>query len=118
MAHSIVHFEIPADDVERAKKFYQQLFGWEFEAPQEGYHLIETGEGGIGGGMMKRPVPEARITIYIGVESVDEYLAKAQSLGGTIIVPKMAVPTMGYFAQIFDTEGNALAIWEENPGAK
>jgi len=118
MVHTIVHFEIPADDMERAKKFYQQLFGWEFQAPQEDYHLIETGEGGIGGGMMKRAVPEQRITIYIGVESVDEYVAKVQSLGGTIIMPKTAVPTMGYFAQLLDTEGNALAIWEENPGAK
>ncbi len=117
MVHSIVHFEVPADDVERAKKFYEQLFGWEFQAPQEGYHIIGTGEGGIGGGMMKRAVPEHQITIYIGVESVDEYLAKAQSLGATVIMPKTAVPTMGYFAQFLDSEGNGLAIWEENPGA-
>jgi predicted enzyme related to lactoylglutathione lyase len=118
MVHSIVHFEIPADDVERARDFYQQLFGWQFQAPQEDYHLIETGEGGIGGGMMKRPVPEAGITIYISVESLDEYVAKVQSLGGTVVVPKTAVPTMGYFAQFLDTEGNALAIWEENAEAQ
>lgn len=117
MIHSIVHFEIPANDVERAKKFYQQLFGWEFQAPMEGYHLIQTGEGGVGGGMMQRPVPEQRITMYVGVESIDEYLAKAQSLGGTIIMPKTAVPTMGYFAHFLDTEGNTLALWEDNPQA-
>jgi predicted enzyme related to lactoylglutathione lyase len=118
MIHSIVHFEVPADDVERAKKFYEQLFGWGFQAPQEGYHVIDTGEGGVGGGMMQRPVPEHGITIYISVESVDEYLTKVESLGGTVVMPKTAVPTMGYFAHFLDSEGNALAIWEENPAAQ
>lgn len=118
MVHSIVHFEVPADDVERAKRFYQELFGWQFQAPQGDYHIIDTGEGGIGGGMMKRPVPEHRITIYIGVESLDEYLAKAQSLGATVVMPKTPVPGMGYFAQFIDTEGNALAIWEETADAQ
>jgi predicted enzyme related to lactoylglutathione lyase len=63
-------------------------------------------------------VPEHRITIYIGVESVDEYLAMVESLGGTIVLPKTAVPAMGYFAHFLDSEGNALAIFEENPEAR
>jgi len=117
MAHNIIHFEIPADDLERAKRFYQELFGWKIEPAQGGYNLITVGEPGPNGGMMARQAPGAGITVYINVESVDDYSRKLRSLGGTVIVPKMAVPTMGYFAVFQDTEGNALALWETNPQA-
>ena len=66
---------------------------------------------------MKRMAPGQGITVYINVESVDDYSKKVQSLGGTVIMPKMAVPTMGYFAVFMDTEGNALALWEVSPQA-
>jgi hypothetical protein len=119
MAHSICHFEIPVDELERAKKFYQDIFGWQItDTGQQGYHLIQTGEGELGGGMMKRVVPEQRPVLYILVGSVDEYSKKIEQAGGIIVVPKMAVPTMGYFAQAFDTEGNVFAIWENNPQAQ
>jgi hypothetical protein len=117
MVHNICHFEIPADDVERAKRFYQGLFDWKIEPVEGGYNLITVGEPGPNGGMMKRMAPGQGITVYINVESVDDYSKKVQSLGGTVIVPKMAVSTMGYFAVFMDTEGNALAIWEVNPQA-
>lgn len=118
MAHPIVHFEIPVDDVDRARKFYQGLFDWEFEDTGQDYHIIRTGEGELGGGMMKRVVPEQRPVLYVSVESVDEYVKKIQDADGTVVVPKMAVPTMGYFAQALDTEGNVFAIWEDNPQAQ
>ena len=119
MTHPICHFEIPVDELERAKKFYQDIFSWQItDTGQGGYHLIQTGEGELGGGMMKRVVPEQRPVLYALVESVDEYSKKIQQAGGTIVVPKMAVPTMGYFAQALDTEGNVFAIWEENPQAQ
>jgi predicted enzyme related to lactoylglutathione lyase len=117
VVHNIVHFEIPTDDAERAKRFYQELFGWRIEAGQGGYNLITVGEPGPNGGMMQRQAPGAGITVYINVESVDEYTKKLQSLGGTVIVPKMTVPTVGYFVIFQDTEGNALAIFEDNPQA-
>jgi predicted enzyme related to lactoylglutathione lyase len=119
MTHPICHFEIPVDELERAKKFYQDIFGWQITDTGQGeYHLIQTGEGELGGGMMKRVVREQQPVLYILVESVDEYLKKIQQAGGTIVVPKTAVPTMGYFAQAFDTERNCFAIWEENPQAQ
>ena len=118
MAHQLCHFEIPADDVERAKKFYKELFGWQINEAEGGYHLIQTGENEVGGGMMKRAVPEQRPTIYFQVESADEYIRRIQQLGGTIIVPKTPVPTMGYFAQAMDTEGNVFAIWQDDPQAR
>ena len=115
---SIVHFEIPADDIQRAKAFYSNLFGWKIEGiPGMDYAMIDV-FGAPGGGMMKRMHPEQQITDYIGVPSVDEYAAKVEKLGGKIIVPKKAVPGMGYFIICMDTENNAFGIWEMSPTAK
>lgn len=115
---SIVHFEIPAEDLQRAKSFYSKLFGWKIESMQGmDYMMIDT-YGAPGGGMMKRMHPDQQITDYIGVPSVDEYSAKVESLGGKIMVPKKAVPGMGYFVICMDTENNAFGIWEWDPKAK
>jgi predicted enzyme related to lactoylglutathione lyase len=115
---SIVHFEIPADDIQRAKAFYSNLFGWKIEDYQGmDYAMIDV-MGAPGGGMMKRMHPEQQITNYIGVPSVDEYAAKVEKLGGKIIVPKKAVPGMGYFIICMDTENNAFGIWEMSTTAK
>lgn len=117
---TIVHFEIPADDIERAKKFYTELFGWEIkEDPEIEYYLITTsGEKAVDGGMMKREHPQQQITNYIDVCCVDEYSTKVEKLGGKVVAPKMAVPGMGYFAICLDTENNAFGIWESNKEAK
>ncbi len=114
----IVHFEIPADDIQRAKTFYSKLFGWKIEGMQGmDYNMIDV-FGAPGGGMMKRMHPEQQIINYIGVPSVDEYSAKVEKLGGKIIVPKKAVPGMGYFVICIDTENNDFGIWEIDPKAK
>lgn len=91
---TIVHFEIPSDNIERAKKFYNSLFGWEMEkmpGPME-YWMFPTanskGEQTVGGGVMKRRMPNETITNYIDVSSVDEYAKKVEQLGGRVIVPK------------------------------
>ncbi len=124
---SVVHFEIPADDVERAQKFYGELFGWQIKkftgpTPMEYWEVTtgaEKGEmGSLGGGMLKRQMPEQHITIYIEVPSVDEYTAKVKKLGGQVVYPKAAVPGMGYFAVCVDQENNGFGIWETNPDAK
>jgi predicted enzyme related to lactoylglutathione lyase len=127
---TIVHFEIPADDVERSKKFYSDLFGWKIEkfTGQTGggedmdYWMITTtddkGNKALGGGIMKRQGPQQPIINHIDVKSVDEYSTKVQQLGGKVHVPKMAVPGMGYFAICLDTENNAFGIWETNEKAK
>ena len=134
---TIVHFEIPSDDVERAKKFYNDLFGWTIEKwagtvdcqltsaatgqPME-YWMVTTiddkGNKALGGGMMKRVQPGQQITNYINVRSVDEYSEKVEKLGGRVVAPKHAVPGMGYFAICLDTENNCFAIWESNETTK
>jgi len=123
---TVVHFEIPADDVQRAKKFYGELFGWKIEKyagemPMD-YWMIMTGkeEGGMGvdGGMMPRQHPQQQTIVYIDVPSVDEYVGKVTSLGGQVVFPKMAVPGMGYFAVCLDPEYNGFGLWENNPKAQ
>ena len=121
-ASSLVWFEIPADNHERAKKFYRSLFGWKITpfAGMADYEHIDTGgaDASPDGGLMKRMHPTHTITTYISVPSVTRFMAKVEKLGGTICKPKTAVPQMGYFAICQDTENNAFAIWEVNPKAK
>ncbi len=118
----IVHFEIPADDLERGKVFYNQLFGWKIEpyAPGSEYLIIETVKGddaAVEGGMMKRQDPGQRITNYIDVQSVETMSKKVQDLGGKVLVPKTAVPGVGYFAICMDTENNSFGLWRSDPSA-
>ncbi|MCK9593268.1 MAG: VOC family protein [Methanoregula sp.] len=120
---TIVHFDVPAEDVARAKKFYSALLGWKFESfPEMQYNLITTanldGTPGVGGGMGKRMEPSQRMMNYFGVLSIDAAMNQVKSLGGKLISEKMAVPGMGYLVNCMDTEGNAFGLWEENTQAK
>ena len=119
---SIVWFEIPADNVERARKFYAALFGWKIEkfpAAVENYWHIDTGGSNDtpDGGLMPRMHPQQPITNYVLVPSVDEAAAKVEKLGGKIMRPKTAVGEMGYFVICRDTENNEFALWEKNESA-
>ena len=121
-AANIVWFEIPADDLGRARKFYKALFGWkinQFPGMADYWH-IDTGgaDDTPDGGMMTRKHPEQPITNYINVPSVTKFMAKVKKLGGEVCMPKTAVPQMGYFAVCQDTEKNTFALWEMNPKAK
>ena len=121
---TIVHFDISADDVKRAKGFYAELFNWKIErfpGPIE-YFLIETealdGKKGITGGLAKRENLGQKITNFIAVPSIDEYIAKVEKLGGKTIEPKKAIPTIGYIAGCQDTEGNTFGLLETDKDAK
>jgi uncharacterized protein len=128
---TIVHFEIPSDDIQRSKKFYNELFGWNIEkwsgseAMPEGmeYWIISTvddkGNKALGGGMMKRQSPQQQgITNYFDVKSVQEYSAKVERLGGKVMIPKSPVPGMGYMAVCKDSENNGFGIFEADQTAK
>jgi len=121
MDHTIVHFEIPANDVETLKTFYSKLFGWKIEKSPGPipYWLIGTvpadEEGtpvrlGVNGGMYKKDNPELQPVNYISVESIDGYIEKIKSLGGTIVQPKQEVPDVGWVAIALDPEGNQFAM--------
>jgi len=118
----VAHFEINADDIERAKKFYEKTFDWEIEKWESGeYWVIKAGEDdeeGINGGLQKREEPEDQIFNYIRVNSVEDAKSKVEKFGGTIVSPKITVPGVGYFYMFNDTEGNKLGIMEEDDNAK
>jgi predicted enzyme related to lactoylglutathione lyase len=117
----IVHFELPAENPQRAIEFYTKTFDWKFqkwEGPME-YWLIMTGEGepGIDGGLAPKGDNLRTVTSTIAVPSVDEYVEKAVGNGGEIVVPKMAIPGVGYLAYLKDTEGNVFGIMEDDTSA-
>jgi len=120
---SICWFEVPADDLERAKKFYSSLFGWKFAklpaAVQDCWH-IDTGgpDASPDGGLMPRMHPQQPITNYVSVPSISKAAAKVEKFGGAACKSKTAVPGMGYFAICEDTEHNTFALWESNEHAK
>jgi predicted enzyme related to lactoylglutathione lyase len=119
----VTHFEISANDPDRAVKFYQDVFGWKiekWEGPVD-YWLVTTGsddQPGINGGIGRRMDPHERTRNSIDVPSVDEFAKKITDSGGKIVVEKMAIPGVGYIAYCEDTEGNVFGIMEEDPSAK
>jgi predicted enzyme related to lactoylglutathione lyase len=119
MQHQIVHFEIPADDVERARSFYAELFGWQFSnSPGYPDYWMVGGEGMHHGiGLMARQNPGHVPAHYIGVESLADYLTKAERLGAKVLMPKSPVPGMGWFAFCQDTEGNLFGLWQDDSAA-
>jgi predicted enzyme related to lactoylglutathione lyase len=122
MPASICWFEVPADDLGRAKKFYGSLFGWKFAklpaAIADYWHIDTAGkDASPDGGLMPRLHPEQSITVYVSVPSVDTAVTKVEKLGETVCKPKTAVPHMGYFAVCKDTEHNTFALWEMNEQA-
>ena len=123
----VVHFEIPADDVERAKSFYGSVFGWELQTMQmEGgeYTSVKTTAvdeqtqmptepGAINGGLYQRSeqAPSTPV-ITIDVDAIDTALKQVEDKGGSTVVPRTPIPGMGAFAYFQDPEGNVLGLWE------
>lgn len=119
----LVHFDISAEDPERALKFYKDVFGWKAEkwdGPFD-YWMLITGpdsEPGINGGLAKMQGPKPGSMNVVDVPSVDEYIEKVKKHGGKIISPKNAIPGVGYISWVEDTEGIQLGIMESDEGAK
>lgn len=123
----VVHFEIHADDPQRAVSFYQNVFDWQinkWEGPED-YWLITTGpdsEPGINGAILQRrqPINGDAVIAYVctvGVASVDDAAANITKHGGTIVLPKMAVPHVGWLEYAKDSEGNIFGILQSDPSA-
>jgi uncharacterized protein len=118
MSNSIMHFEIPVDDLARAKRFYESIFGWTitpFPMPpgQEYYGVTtkEKGEPGIDGGMRKRTMPDQPFTNYITVASIDATNEAIKVFGGTIVLPKQEIGgNMGWISAFKDTENNLIGL--------
>ncbi len=126
-----VHFEIHADEPERAVKFYTEIFGWTFNRwgeAEPAYWLIATGEDGapgINGGLLKRmgPPPEdmqpvSSFVITIDIADLDAYAEKVKAGGGRQVVDKMPVPGVGWLGYFKDTEGNIFGLMQPDETAK
>lgn len=132
MKNPIVHFEIPADDCDRAIDFYTRTFGWEIQKMDmpadsstggDPYYAVRTTEvdennmikkpGAINGGLMKRKEKGQPFTNYISVESIDEKLEEIKKNGGTVCLEKTEImKDMGWIAAFLDTEGNMMGLHE------
>ena len=123
MSGKVVHFEIPYDDGERARRFYQEAFDWQLqEMPGMEYTLVVSGPssdtgpsepGFINGGMLARGESAAPSPVVVmDVPSIDDALATIERLGGSTVVPKQPVGEMGFTAYVKDTEGNVVGLWE------
>lgn len=132
MPNRVAHFEIQADDPERAAKFYTDVFGWEikkWEGGQMEYWMVMTGgkdePGGINGGLLRRPcpapAPEQGTNAYVCtliVEDYDTMEKKILEAGGKVAMPKMALVGMAWQGYYLDTEGNTFGIHQPDPNAK
>lgn len=113
----VIHFELKADDSNRAVDFYKKVFGWVFqEAPQvPGYFLAATGPGdqpGINGAVMQGQGQPTIITI--DVEDLDKAIETALASGGTLVNTRQTIPGVGYHAYVADPSGNVIGMMQED----
>ncbi len=138
MSNRPVHFEIHADNLQRAKKFYTEVFGWtieEWKMPEglldgsaSTYFMVMTApkdskEPGINGGLLQRPVRTEgnganAFVCTMQVDSIDEIIKKIEKAGGTLAMAKFAFPGMAWQAYYKDTEGNIFGIHQTDKNAK
>ena len=126
----VVHFEIPAEDLDRAKNFYGSVFGWDLSTmsmpnggdytsvvttPVDEQTQMPTEPGAINGGMFQRAENLTSPVITIDVEAIDDALAQVEASGGTVVAPRVAIEGMGAFAYFKDPEGNVMGLWENPP---
>jgi uncharacterized protein len=125
---TIVHFEIPAKDVEKLKTFYEKVFGWKIvKSPPMGameYWLIQTVptdekgmllRPGVNGGMYKKDVEGATAVNYVAVADIDWALREAKRLGARVVSDKAEIPSIGWFAVLLDPDGNSVGMLQPAP---
>jgi predicted enzyme related to lactoylglutathione lyase len=123
MNGSVVHFEVPFDDGDRARSFYGDVFGWQIQPmPGMDYTIVSTGPAGddgmpgepgyIGGGMFQRAAPNSTPVVVMAVDDIDATLAEVEARGGATVRPKEPVGDMGFAAYFTDSEGNLMGLWQ------
>lgn len=127
MAGRVVHFEIPYDDGDRARSFYEKVFGWHSTVlPDMGdYTIVTVGPtemeqgptepGFINGGMMQREADWTTPNVVIDTDNIEQSLDAVTEAGGTVVSKRMPVGDMGFTAYFRDTEGNLVGLWETAP---
>ncbi len=111
--HAIVHVEFSANNQEETGKFYESLFGWKIHPqPQLNYTTFEA-EGGPGGGFSQvgQMTQAGQVLVYVSTDDIDASLAKAESLGGKTVLPKMEIPGVGWMGVFTDPTGNHIGLY-------
>lgn len=126
--NKVVHFEIPASDIKKAKEFYEKIFNWRFEMYEDKGAMVYTTEvddnqkptetGGINGGIYKRSSNNQQPSIVVETDSIDETLKAVEEAGGETTTPKHPLDGWGFMADFTDPEGNEITLWEERKEEK
>jgi predicted enzyme related to lactoylglutathione lyase len=120
----ISSFEISCDDMDRATKFYSDVFDWHIEksgSEEDDYRYVSSDddeEGGTPGGLMPRAFPTDSTVITFEVDSLDAYAERITEAGGTVVAPKISLPAIGYLVYCYDTEGNCFGVIEYDESAE
>ena len=123
MTNRVVHFDFAVDDPDRATKFWEEAFGWKvtkWDSSAMDYWLVMTGsedDPGIDGGLALRQEGTPNTEVTLDVEDVAAAVAKVEAAGGTVVVPPMPIPGVGYLAYCLDTEGNRFGLMTSDPSA-
>ena len=119
MTSRVMHFEIPIDDPERAGAFYQDVFGWNVAkwGPVDYWTMTSGAEPGPGadGALTPRAEAPEGVVVYVGVDNIDQAMAKVKDAGGTLVTEKLPIPTFGWSARFRDTEGNLIGLFQMDP---
>jgi uncharacterized protein len=113
--NKIGYIEIPSDNIEETKKFYSNMFGWEYEKSEEeggggeNYWLIKNA--GIKGAITSKREDNQTPTFYIMVESIDDFIAKSQKQGAKVVVDKKEI-SEGFYATLQDQQQNTFGLWQ------
>jgi predicted enzyme related to lactoylglutathione lyase len=116
MGNPFVHIELSTDDLAKAKAFYKRVFKWKLSDQRMGpgmvYTLIDVGQG-VGGGMQKKPMPEAPTAWlpYVEVDDVPTTLAAARAAGAQVVLDTHDIGEMGFIGVFVDPTGAALGVW-------
>jgi predicted enzyme related to lactoylglutathione lyase len=123
MSGRVVHFEIPADDIDRARNFYRDTFGWQMSTlPEMDYTMVSTTAadqggtptepGAINGGLLARRGPIQAPVVTVDVDDIDQTLVRVEQLGGKTVLGRQAVGELGFSAYFSDSEGNLIGLWQ------
>lgn len=117
----VVHFEIPADDPDRAVAFYRDALGWEVSRfGEEPYWLVRGGaddEPGANGALLNRDGLHHSPVLIVAVEDIDQAVSRVQRHGGKVAQGKLPVPGVGWSAYVIDPEGNTIGLIQPDMGA-
>jgi hypothetical protein len=111
----ISHVEIPSTDLNRSSEFFKKVLNWDFKPFGNGYLLYNNHQGIMAGIRKVETVVKGDCTVFhVTVDNIDDVLEKTRNAGGHIKVGKTTIPAMGWYAVIFDLDGNSIGLYQKS----